>query len=144
MEYCKKKLINLFNSLIFFGKKDDYTFKPEDREKVRKWNSVVVFMMYTFTGVKVNENDFTKDENTLNIFKKYLGKDYIPEEDKYCSVAANHISWLDILYTEKKFSPSFIAKDSVKKIPFVGRIAWGQKSSFIARKDKNAIEATVN
>jgi len=109
---------------------------------VHKWNSYVVWAMYTFCGVKINEKDFTKDENTLNIFKKYLGNDYIPTE-KYCSVAANHISWLDILYTEKKFSPSFIAKDSVKKIPFVGRIAWGQKSAFIARKDKNAIEATV-
>lgn len=98
--------------------------------------------MYNFCGVKINEKDLSQDENTLNIFRKFLGKDYVPGE-KYCSIAANHISWLDILYTEKKFSPSFIAKDSVRKIPFVGLIAWGQKSAFIARKDKNAIEATV-
>ena len=50
---------------------------------------------------------------------------------------------MDIVYLEKKFYPSFIAKESVKNIPFVGLIAWGQKSAFIARKEKNAIEKTV-
>ena len=98
--------------------------------------------MYNFCGVKVNEIDSSNDLKTINIFRKYLGKDYVPSE-KYCSVAANHISWLDILHTEKKFSPSFIAKDSVKGIPLIGRIAWGHKAAFIARKDKDAIEKTV-
>jgi len=56
---------------------------------------------------------------------------------------ANHISWADILYLEKKFSPSFISKDSVKSLPFVGYMAWAQKSAFIARKEKDAIQKTV-
>jgi len=100
--------------------------------------------MYNACGVKINEFDYSNDENTLKIFRKYLGNEYIPDNNKYCGIAANHISWVDILYTEKKFSPSFIAKDSTRKIPFLGSIAWGQKSAFIARKDKNAIEAAVN
>jgi len=92
--------------------------------------------------VIIKETDLSKDAKVIDIMRKYLGKDYVPQE-RYSTVIANHISWADILYMEKKFSPSFIAKDSVKIIPFVGLIAWGQKSSFVARKDKNAIEKTV-
>ncbi len=106
------------------------------------WNKFIVKCLYTCCGVIVEETDLSKDEKVINIMRKYLGKDYVPEE-KYSTVIANHISWADIIYIEKKFSPSFIAKDSVRKIPIVGLIAWGQKSSFIARKDKNAIEKTV-
>jgi len=127
--------------LTFRGKKDDYVFQKEDREKVLYWNSIVVKAYYMVMGGRIYEKDLTNDEKTINIFRKYLGKDYIPEE-KYCSVAANHISWMDILYTEKRFSPSFIAKDSVKSIPLIGKIAWGHKAAFIARKDKDAIEKT--
>ncbi len=74
--------------------------------------------------------------------RKYLGKDYTPE-NRFSTIIANHVSWADILYIEKKFSPSFLSKDSIRKVPFVGLIAWGQKSAFIKRKDKDAIEKTV-
>ena len=47
---------------------------------VHKWNSYVVWAMYTFCGVKINEKDFTKDENTLNIFKKSDDGNYIRNE----------------------------------------------------------------
>lgn len=98
--------------------------------------------MYNCCGLIIHEKDLSKDPKVIEIMRKYLGKDFIPQE-KYSTVIANHISWGDILYIEKKFSPSFISKDSVRKIPFVGLIAWGQKSCFIARKDKNAIANTV-
>lgn len=100
-------------------------------------------MIYNSCGVIIHEKDLTKDAKILSIFAKYLGKDYQPEE-KYSCVLANHSSWNDILYIEKKFSPSFIAKSAIRKIPFVGLIAWGQKSCFVARKDKDDLEKTVN
>jgi 1-acyl-sn-glycerol-3-phosphate acyltransferase len=100
-------------------------------------------LIYNFCGLIIHEKDITKDKRILEIYKKYLGDDYVPDE-KFSTLIANHISWADILYLEKKFSPSFIAKASVRKIPFVGKIAWGQKSSFIERKNKDAIEKTVN
>lgn len=106
------------------------------------WNNIVARCIYNSCGVIIKEIDLSEDAKVIEIMRKYLGKDYVPQE-KYSTVIANHISWADILYVEKKFSPSFIAKDSVRSIPFVGLIAWGQKSSFIARKDKNAIEKTV-
>jgi len=106
------------------------------------WNKIIVKLLYNSCGLVIHEKDLTKDPKVLEIMRKYLGKDYTPSH-KYSTIIANHVSWADILYIEKKFSPSFIAKDSVRKIPFVGLIAWGQKSSFIARKDKNAIEKTV-
>ena len=99
-------------------------------------------MIYHSCGVVINETDLSKDDRVLGIFRKYLGNHYTPN-DNYSTVIANHVSWADILYVEKKFSPSFIAKDSVRSMPFVGLIAWGQKSFFIARKDKNAVEKTV-
>jgi len=106
------------------------------------WNNFVAKGIYASCGVIVKEIDLSKDTKVIDIMRKYLGKEYVPGEI-YSSVIANHVSWADIFYIQKKFSPSFIAKDSIKKIPFISLMAWGQKSSFIARKDKNAIEKTV-
>ena len=106
------------------------------------WNSYILKFFYNSCGVIIHEKDLTKDLKILEIFRKYLGPNYEPIQI-YSTVMANHISWADILYLEKKFSPSFISKDSVKSLPFVGYMAWAQKSAFIARKEKDAIQKTV-
>lgn len=106
------------------------------------FNSVLAKLVYLSHGVIIHEIDLTKDEKTLAIFRKYLGPDYQPQE-KFSSVIANHSSWNDITYLEKKFSPSFIAKASVRSVPIVGLIAWTQKSCFISRRDNDDVEKTV-
>lgn len=98
--------------------------------------------MYMSCGIIINEKDLSKDEKVLSVFRKYLGKDYQPD-DKYSTIIANHISWADIIYIQKKFAPSYISKDTVQNLPLFKFSGWVQKCIFISRKDKENIEKAV-
>lgn len=72
-------------------------------------------------------------------YTKYLGPNY-EKSDKICTFVANHQAWTDIIVflTTDQF-PSFVSKDSVKKVPFIGRIAILIQTLFIDRNaDKGA------
>lgn len=56
-------------------------------------------------------------------YSKYLGPEWKPSYDKPSTVICNHSTWLDTPVMMTINSPSFIAKASVRKIPFVGYMA---------------------
>ena len=56
-------------------------------------------------------------------YKKWLGPDWKPSFSNPSTIVSNHICWMDILIAQSIFFPSFVAKSSVRKYPFVGNIA---------------------
>ena len=54
--------------------------------------------------------------------------------DQACVIASNHCSWVDIIYflTSPEF-PSFVSKDDVEQMPFIGAIATGIQCLFVKR-----------
>ncbi|KAL0206906.1 hypothetical protein P9112_012617 [Eukaryota sp. TZLM1-RC] len=61
-----------------------------------------------------------------------------PLSSEYILVTAPHVGWQDIFYCLSAFPPSFIAKCSVAKIPFVGKIAISLQCIFVNRDCKDA------
>ncbi len=53
-------------------------------------------------------------------------------------IAANHVSWLDIVVFGSVAKASFIAKDEVRSWPFFGALARWQDSVFVARDLRTA------
>lgn len=57
-------------------------------------------------------------------YSKYLGPDWKPDKNKKATaIVSNHQSWLDIMINMFYQSPSHVAKEGTKKIPFVGHCA---------------------
>lgn len=127
---------------MYLGKSANYTSTLEERRKVLYLSGILIKLMYMSCGIIVNEKDLSKDEKILSVYRKYLGNDYQPD-DKYSTVIANHTSWADILYMQKKFAPGYISKDTVEKIKVFNLMNWVQKCIFISRKDKENLEKTV-
>jgi hypothetical protein len=79
--------------------------------------------------------------NCDNVYKKYLGEDYERQAFPACLIS-NHASWFDTVYLVGEECPGFIAKASVKQMPFVGYIAEAVGSLFLDRtseSDRNYI-----
>lgn len=53
-------------------------------------------------------------------------------------IVANHVSYLDILYPMSAFFPSFVAKRSVGKLPFIGLISKCLGCVFVQRESKSS------
>lgn len=71
-------------------------------------------------------------------FKKYLGDDWEPTyEGQSCNIF-NHSAWIDTFTMMTCAIPSFIAKRSVRNLPFVGYSAWRCGTLFLDRVDKNS------
>lgn len=56
-------------------------------------------------------------------YKKWLGPDWTPSYKNPGCKISNHSSWADILVHMQYQPPSYVAKSSVRKVPFVGTIA---------------------
>ena len=56
-------------------------------------------------------------------YRKWLGPDWKPEFEGASTLVSNHVCHMDILLAMSVFFPSFISKESVRNIPFVGYIA---------------------
>ena len=70
-----------------------------------------------------------------------MGPDWTPEwadDTVYGTIVTNHSSWLDDTICMSLFHSSFVAKSSVRSIPFVGYMAYMSESLFIKRTDKDA------
>lgn len=93
-------------------------------------------------GLIISGEDKSHDEEVLKLYRKYLGPDHTPG-DFFTTAIANHISYVDIFYIQRKIAGSYIAKDSVNKIPLVGYIAQAVHSVYLDRTSKENRMATV-
>ena len=70
-------------------------------------------------------------------YKKYLGPDWKPSKKPPTAIISNHQSWTDIMFNMYFQSPSHVAKEATKRIPFVGYCAAMYGCLFIERDNKN-------
>jgi 1-acyl-sn-glycerol-3-phosphate acyltransferase len=122
----------------FLGRSVKSEFSKEDRVALKKRVTTISGWINKCLGVSAIETDLTHDEKTIKLYRKYLGEDYKPEDhaDKYTTIIANHISWMDIVYIGSRIAPSFCAKESVQKIPFIGFCTYAMKTIYIDRTSK--------
>mmetsp|Transcript_22453 Transcript_22453/g.34735 ORF Transcript_22453/g.34735 Transcript_22453/m.34735 type:complete len:88 (-) Transcript_22453:546-809(-) len=52
-------------------------------------------------------------------YKKWLGPDWEPRWERTGAVISNHHCWMDTMLGLYTFFPSFVAKQSIKKYPFI-------------------------
>ena len=69
-------------------------------------------------------------------YKKYLGPDWKPTYDRPSTIVANHSSWVDIVMMMTKYTPSFISKAAVKKLPGIGYMASLNHTLYMDRASK--------
>ena len=133
----KNKMLNTFK---------DYVYK----------NTMYV-LLFAFGCVK--HNIIKKDDVCSEVYKKYLGNNYvISYNKKYATVISNHCSFLDIFFLASQFACSYIAKKSIEKIPLIKTIAKYLNTMYIdrtneaerhkmaeaiAQRQKDIIESTI-
>lgn len=66
-------------------------------------------------------------------YEKFLGPDWKPSWTGVGTIVANHVSWLDIVVCAAFYNPSFLAKESVKKIPTIGTLGRAIDCVFVDR-----------
>jgi 1-acyl-sn-glycerol-3-phosphate acyltransferase len=114
----------------------------EDRKKIVKSNQIILGIMQFAMGIIANDFNATNDSRVLEIYRKYLGSGYKPAED-YTTIISNHISWVEIIYFTRRFSPSFIAKKTVSKAPIISYVGKVLNAIYIDRSDKTNRHDTV-
>ena len=98
-------------------------------QRIMRWYCGIGFYFFGCKIIErkhIDEVNNSKEENdkALNIYKKYLGPDYTPDNNHpYSVIITNHTGWVEIQYCMYKYAPGFISKIENYKIPFVGRIA---------------------
>jgi len=96
------------------------------------------FLYYCLSGVLPKK--LYNKEKVTKIYKKYLGDefDYDKEIDSlaYAAAIGNHIGWVDIFYIQSHSKGTFVAKDGIRKIPFLGEIGCSLNAVYVDRGNK--------
>jgi len=67
-----------------------------------------------------------------------------PETRRPLMIAANHVSWLDILVLSSVVDATFVAKSEVRGWPVFGTLARLQRSIFIKREERRQTQAQAD
>ncbi|KAE9586764.1 hypothetical protein Lal_00004820 [Lupinus albus] len=87
-----------------------------------------VFGFYSITHSSLNLNPVTEKED----------KHQPGDMERPSVIISNHVSYLDILYHMSSSFPSFVAKKSVSKLPFVGLISKCLGCVYVQRESKSS------
>jgi 1-acyl-sn-glycerol-3-phosphate acyltransferase len=143
--WIKAILSSLVVFFIWLGLKIYYTIRPrrndmteEEKKIITYFINFMVSLLLLTLGIWTVEYDWTNEEKVIKVYRKYLGENYVPNNKRYTTIISNHISWADIMFFLSRECPSFIAKDSVKKIPFIGFISQTLQSLYIDRTSENS------
>lgn len=91
---------------------------------IRKWSEILLIIL----NVKI-----LNQTSLINHFK-----------NNYFLIFSNHISWLDIIVYNSLHPMVFIAKDDVKKWPFIGFLASQTNTIFINREKPSDVKNITN
>ncbi|GJQ10698.1 hypothetical protein GpartN1_g2489.t1 [Galdieria partita] len=69
--------------------------------------------------------------------------DYDSFEAKRYALVCNHTSMLDILILMSICMPSFVSKETVSRVPFIGRIATGMQCIYVDRSSRGGVSSKV-
>ena len=105
----------------------------------------LVYLVSKVVGVAVRFSAsiiWTNYERPLIDYREYLGPDWKPSYDNASSKVANHQAWTDTPVIMQWNCGAFIAKDAVRRMPFVGTVATLCGSLYINRSS-NEDRATM-
>ncbi|KAK4525352.1 hypothetical protein GAYE_SCF09G3260 [Galdieria yellowstonensis] len=68
---------------------------------------------------------------------------YDPVEARKYALVCNHTSMLDILILMSFCMPSFVSKETVSKVPLIGRIATGMQCLYVDRANRGGVSTKV-
>ncbi|MED6197389.1 Lysophospholipid acyltransferase lpeat1 [Stylosanthes scabra] len=104
---------------------------------VRSGRALSRFMLFIFGFYWIPESHIPVHHDTDGDTKN--GDKTQPEEvGRPGVVISNHISYLDILYQMSSVFPSFVAKRSVAKLPFIGLISKCLGCVYVQRESKSS------
>ncbi|XP_039061709.1 lysophospholipid acyltransferase LPEAT1-like [Hibiscus syriacus] len=83
-------------------------------------------------------NETPKDSSSSQENSKNEGTHVSEENEPPGAIVSNHVSYIDILYHMSSSFPSFVAKRSVAKIPFVGLISKCLGCVYVQRESKSS------
>ncbi|XP_039023008.1 lysophospholipid acyltransferase LPEAT1-like [Hibiscus syriacus] len=83
-------------------------------------------------------NETRKDSSSSQENSKNEGAHLSEEKEPPGAIVSNHVSYVDILYHMSSSFPSFVAKRSVAKIPFVGLISKCLGCVYVQRESKSS------
>jgi len=89
--------------------------------------------------VKVDQNSVGYEE-TLQLYKKFLGPDWIPSTKKAGVVVSNHSSFADVaaLFASQNPIPAFLCKSEMKKVPGINVMLTIMQALYIERVGSKA------
>lgn len=90
--------------------------------------SRAMLFVFGFYWIPVSDRSFPNAED--------VPKDHSEELGRPGAIVSNHVSYVDILYHMSASSPSFVAKNSVSKLPLIGLISKCLGCIFVQRESK--------
>ncbi|KAF5468431.1 hypothetical protein F2P56_012583 [Juglans regia] len=101
-----------------------------------KFLSRVVLLIFGFYWIK--ETFQISDSDLKSSAAQNEGEDESEEPERPGVIISNHVSYIDILYHMSSFFPSFVAKQSVGKLPLVGLISKCLGCVYVQRESKSS------
>mmetsp|Transcript_27579 Transcript_27579/g.41880 ORF Transcript_27579/g.41880 Transcript_27579/m.41880 type:complete len:226 (+) Transcript_27579:314-991(+) len=120
--------------------------KPESPYK--GWTTYISRPMYRYvakTTLYALCGKFSIEEVDVEVnYSKFLGPDWKATDTVPTIVIGNHTSWCDIVVQMCIWVPAFIAKSSVRKMPFVGVAAQQSSCCWVDRGNKASKTQTLD
>lgn len=129
------------------------TFRYEtanDNSSIKKRNQIKRIMRwYCWLGFKALLIFFKeRKSDDIQTYSKWLGSEFILNYDTPTAIIlCNHIGWYEVQYLMYRFAPGFVAKESLRKAPFVSSIADYLNTLWLNRtcmNSKNEVISQIN
>ncbi|KAE8729215.1 Lysophospholipid acyltransferase LPEAT1 [Hibiscus syriacus] len=136
--YLICRVCTLFSAPNREEKKEDYAHLGGWRRAVivRSGRFLSRFLLFVVGFYWINET--RKDSASSQENSKNEGTHQSEEHETPGAIVSNHVSYLDILYHMSSSFPSFVAKRSVARIPFVGLISKCLGCVYVKRELKSS------
>ena len=113
-------------------------------EKRKSTEKICGFFLKWFAFTLGIKSVHVERQKCEKLYKEIFGDDYnFTYDEGYSTIISNHTGWVDIIVYLHRFAPGFIAKNDVKNIPLVGKVAEQIECLFVDRDDANNRNATV-
>ena len=114
-------------------------YKHTDTDPKENAILVKITKFWSYLFLKVTLISLIKQEMPYKeIYKKYLGKDYNFNEEKYSLIICNHLGYYDVIANMALNGSGFMAMQAVGNAPIGGDIAYHIGSIFVERDNEES------
>jgi hypothetical protein len=122
----------------------------KDMSKIKDWQKELckfLFSAFSRGALGIAYGYWNIKETELDVdYSPWLGPDWKPAFDplRAPTLITNHVSGCDIYVSIYMHRPSFVARATVKKLPFIGKSADFLNSVYVDRLDKSSRSNTMD